>query len=70
MDLLVVGINHTTAPVSLREKIAFTPDQISNALQSLVNEVELQELAILSTCNRTEVYAIHGPLVLGRESYP
>ena len=60
MDLLVVGINHTTAPVSLREKIAFTPDQISNALQSLVNEVELQELAILSTCNRTEVYAIHG----------
>jgi glutamyl-tRNA reductase len=60
MDLLVVGINHTTAPVSLREKIAFTPDQISTALKSLSSEAMLKELAILSTCNRTEVYAIHG----------
>ena len=56
---MVVGINHTTAPVSLREKIAFTPDQISNALLSLMETVKLQELAILSTCNRTEIYAIH-----------
>jgi len=60
MDLLVVGINHTTAPVSLREKMAFTPDQIPGALKSLINSVKLKELAILSTCNRTEVYAIHG----------
>jgi glutamyl-tRNA reductase len=64
MQLLAVGLNHTTAPVSLREQLALAPDQIGKAVQSArswfarqggVNDA--QEAAILSTCNRTEMYA-------------
>jgi glutamyl-tRNA reductase len=56
MDLLAIGINHQTAPVSLREKIAFDPEQLSHALQSVREAADLREIAILSTCNRTELY--------------
>lgn len=56
MDLLAIGINHQTAPVSLREKIAFDPEQLSHALQSVLQSADLREIAILSTCNRTELY--------------
>jgi glutamyl-tRNA reductase len=63
MQLLAVGLNHTTAPLALREKVAFSPEQISQAVvaarawfarggTSVANEA-----AILSTCNRTELYA-------------
>ena len=55
MELLIVGINHHTAPIALREKVAFTPDQLGHALPDLVVQGELRELAILSTCNRTEI---------------
>lgn len=58
MDLLVVGLNHKTAPVSLRERIAFAPEQMGHALHDLRVTEELTEVAILSTCNRTEIYAI------------
>ena len=58
MELLIVGINHQTAPVSLREKVAFTPDQLGHALQDLLSRRDLAELAILSTCNRTELICI------------
>ncbi len=56
MDLLAIGINHQTAPVSLREMIAFAPDQLTEALHSVQREANLREIAILSTCNRTELY--------------
>jgi glutamyl-tRNA reductase len=56
MDLLAIGINHQTAPVSLREKIAFDPEQLDEALQSVREAADLKEIAILSTCNRTELY--------------
>ncbi len=59
MDLLVVGINHKTAPVSVRERVAFTPEQLGHALHDLRVTEGLEEVAILSTCNRTEIYAIH-----------
>ena len=59
MDLLIVGINHHTAPIALREKIAFTSSQLAHALTALKASAGLQELAILSTCNRTEIYAVH-----------
>jgi glutamyl-tRNA reductase len=59
MDLLIVGINHTTAPIALREKIAFSNEQLGQALTALRSTAGLQELAILSTCNRTEIYAVH-----------
>jgi glutamyl-tRNA reductase len=56
MDLLAIGINHQTAPVSLRELIAFAPDQLCDALQNVQQVADLREIAILSTCNRTELY--------------
>jgi len=56
MDLLAIGINHTTAPVALREKIAFTPEEVTGALHDVRSKADLQEIAILSTCNRTELY--------------
>lgn len=56
MSLVVFGINHNTAPVALREKVAFSPDTLLDALSSLKNDVGMAESVILSTCNRTEVY--------------
>ena len=57
MNLLIVGINHTSAPVELREKVAFTPEQLSYALQDLARVADFAEVAVLSTCNRTEIIA-------------
>ncbi|MFT7179099.1 MAG: glutamyl-tRNA reductase [Oceanospirillaceae bacterium] len=56
MTLFVFGINHTTAPVDVREKLAFAPEITASALQQLVSQTDISEAAILSTCNRTEVY--------------
>jgi|TARA_Y100000310_G_scaffold341788_1_gene442137 glutamyl-tRNA reductase len=56
MDLLAIGINHTSAPVALREKVAFAPEQLAEALQAVKTTTDLKEIAILSTCNRTELY--------------
>jgi glutamyl-tRNA reductase len=56
MNLLTLGLNHRTAPVALREKAAFTPDQLPEAVRSLVSGSDVSEAAILSTCNRTEIY--------------
>ncbi len=58
MNLLIVGINHNSAPVELREKVAFAPEQLADALQDLSRHAGLAEIAILSTCNRTEVIAM------------
>ena len=57
MTLVAFGINHKTAPVELREKIAFSPDAIVSALASLSSRTGAQEAVIISTCNRTEIYA-------------
>lgn len=57
MTLIAFGINHKTAPIELREKIAFSPDAIVQALASLRQETGATESVILSTCNRTEIYA-------------
>ncbi|MES2901453.1 MAG: glutamyl-tRNA reductase [Pseudomonadota bacterium] len=64
MQLLAVGLNHTTAPVSLREQLAFGPDQLGQAVQAarswfarIDQRGSGDEAAILSTCNRTEMYA-------------
>lgn len=58
MDLLVVGLNHRTAPVSLRERVAFSVDQLAVALPALKKAGAFRELAILSTCNRTEAIVV------------
>ncbi|WP_113907418.1 glutamyl-tRNA reductase [Aliidiomarina celeris] len=56
MTILAIGINHTTATVDVREKVAFQPEQLERALQSLVQQGNVQESVIVSTCNRTELY--------------
>ncbi|MTI15533.1 glutamyl-tRNA reductase [Sansalvadorimonas verongulae] len=56
MGFLAVGINHRTAPVSLRETVSFTPEQLIPALQDIQQVSGVQEAAIISTCNRTELY--------------
>lgn len=56
MTLLAFGINHKTAPVDIREKVAFAPENVTNALKNLVAQQAVNEAVILSTCNRTEIY--------------
>ncbi|MBE9398124.1 glutamyl-tRNA reductase [Pontibacterium sp. N1Y112] len=56
MALLALGINHKTAPVSVRERVAFSPEQLADALSGARGSAALKEIAILSTCNRTELY--------------
>ena len=57
MTLLAFGINHTTAPLALRERVAFAPELLQKAMQEACAQAGLNEVAILSTCNRTEIYA-------------
>ena len=56
MTLLILGINHTTAPVDVRERVAFAPERVAEVLARLQKDLSLAEVAVLSTCNRTEVY--------------
>jgi len=56
MSLLAVSINHNTAPVEIREKVSFAPEKMLEALAGLHACPDVNEAAILSTCNRTEVY--------------
>ena len=56
MALLLVGINHTTASIDIREKVAFPPAIISKALSDLMAQPAVAEAVIVSTCNRTEIY--------------
>ena len=61
MALLAFGINHKTATVALRERAAFAPDALGQALRDARVHAGLDEVAILSTCNRTEFYGIADP---------
>jgi len=64
MSILVIGVNHKTAPVSIREKVSFGPEHLPGALSAAQQVV--QEAIILSTCNRTEIYAANtGPQETG-----
>ncbi|MDH5393615.1 MAG: glutamyl-tRNA reductase [Gammaproteobacteria bacterium] len=56
MPLITLGINHKTAPVEIREQVAFTPERLPDALKQLQSLPGVIEAAILSTCNRTEIY--------------
>ena len=58
MSLVVVGINHRTAPVEVRERVVFEPARIPEALQQLRNLPDVHETVIVSTCNRTELYCV------------
>src|SRR5512144_3363507 len=56
MSLYAFALNHTTAPLDVRERVTFAPDVLSDALRDLTGARRAKEAAILSTCNRTEVY--------------
>lgn len=56
MPLKILGLNHTTAPVEIREQVSYTGDVISRALTEIVALQGIGEAVVLSTCNRTEIY--------------
>ncbi len=56
MTLLAFGLNHQTAPLPVREKVAFAPETMLEALSDLARQAGVNEALILSTCNRTELY--------------
>lgn len=66
MYTIVVGVNHRTAPVEIREKLSFAEDQLSSAMQALQKEKSILENIIISTCNRTEIYAVADQTHTGR----
>ncbi len=56
MSILAFGINHTTASVDLRGRVAFAPEIVIESLQQALTHLDGDEIALLSTCNRTEIY--------------
>ncbi|HVZ73055.1 MAG TPA: glutamyl-tRNA reductase [Polyangia bacterium] len=58
IDVVVIGVSHRTAPVALREKLTVVPDQLDATLKELKTLPGVREVALLSTCNRIEIYAV------------
>ena len=60
MNLFVLGLSHETAPIALRERVAFSASELRDAVTSLRTATRLEEAVILSTCNRTEIICTGG----------
>jgi glutamyl-tRNA reductase len=58
MEIVLVGLNHRTAPVEVRERVSFTAEQARRAAEELRTRGILEETLVLSTCNRSEVYGV------------
>jgi glutamyl-tRNA reductase len=58
MEIVLVGLNHRTAPVEVRERVSFNPEQTRRAAEELRARGILEEMLVLSTCNRSEVYGV------------
>ena len=58
MSIVVIGVNHRTGPLSLLERLAIRPDAQGKAIAGLVGRHSIREAVVLSTCNRTEIYAV------------
>ena len=58
MNITIVGLNHSSAPIEVREKFSFSKSSLEEALTRLKSETEILEGVILSTCNRVEIYAL------------
>jgi len=58
MEIVLVGLNHRTAPVEVRERVSFTAEQSRRAAEELRSRGILQETLVLSTCNRSEIYGV------------
>ncbi|MCM3587641.1 glutamyl-tRNA reductase [Mesobacillus maritimus] len=66
MHIMVVGLNYRTAPVEIRERLTFDENNLKDAMQTLQNKKSILENIIISTCNRTEIYAVVDQLHTGR----
>ncbi|MDR7237425.1 glutamyl-tRNA reductase [Neobacillus drentensis] len=66
MHTLVIGINYKTAPVEIRERLSFNEADLADAIKKLNTKKSILENIILSTCNRTEIYAVVDQLHTGR----
>ncbi|MEH7504275.1 glutamyl-tRNA reductase [Neobacillus drentensis] len=66
MHTLVIGINYKTAPVEIRERLSFNEVDLADAIKKLNTKKSILENIILSTCNRTEIYAVVDQLHTGR----
>ena len=62
MHTIVVGVNYRTAPVEIREKLSFVESDLPKAMESLQEQKSILENIIVSTCNRTEIYASRGSI--------
>ncbi|MGH8698890.1 MAG: glutamyl-tRNA reductase, partial [Burkholderiales bacterium] len=60
MQLFALGLNHQSAPLAIRERVAFSAERLREALAAIVKAPPAEEAAILSTCNRTELYCAAG----------
>ena len=69
MSVFALGLNHTTAPLDLRGRLAFAPDQLSPVLKALRERLQgaAPEAALVSTCNRTELYVAAGAAAAAQE---
>src|SRR3990172_1680315 len=67
MNILIVGLNHKTAGVEIREKVAFNQDKLAKANDALKGLSEIEEFLILSTCNRVELYLVVKDIMTGTE---
>ncbi len=65
-ELLALGISHKTAPVALRERLAFSEREAGEFARQATASAEVREAVVISTCNRTEVYLVVGDPVRGR----
>lgn len=61
-SLVLIGVNHTTAPLDVRERLAIPPDRLAEATRTLALRPGVREALILSTCNRVELLTAHDPL--------
>ncbi|WP_163526493.1 glutamyl-tRNA reductase [Halobacillus ihumii] len=66
MHILAVGLNYKTAPVEIREKLTFSDERLTEAMQKLNSQKSVLENVIISTCNRTEIFAVVDQLHTGR----
>ena len=66
MFILAVGLNYKTAPVEIRERLAFNESELKDAMKALQNKKSILENIVISTCNRTEIYAVVDQIHTGR----
>jgi glutamyl-tRNA reductase len=68
MNLLVIGLNHRTAPVEVRERAAFASSRLGETARALLQTAPLREAVILSTCNRVEIYGMTGDVAASADA--